>query len=143
MEINNIDQLMQAFGNFLNKYYYLAITGGVIITIIIVIIILKIRLKIINKGKPAGSSNTQSMMLQLLIGSNPEILHKMVSDEAKDKEKILEEIKKFNKINEFKKVNDHAMEISVDIDGKEHWYRAKTTNNGDKPRILSLNKMNP
>lgn len=143
MEINNIDQLMQNLGDFLNKYYYFAVAAGVIITIIIVFFALKLRLKLINKskGKPEAKSDTGSMMMSFLIGSNPDILNKMVDDDAKDKEKIIEEIKKFSKINEFKKVNASTVEISVDIDGEEHWYRAKTTEDDHKPRILSLSKI--
>lgn len=143
MEINNIDQLMQNLGDFLNKYYYFAVAAGVIITIIIVFFVLKLRLKLINKskGKPEAKSDTGSMIMSLLIGSNPDILNKMVDDDAKDKEKIIEEIKKFNKINEFKKVNTSTVELSVDIDGEEHWYRAKTTEDGHKPKILSLIKI--
>lgn len=143
MEINNIDQLMQTLGDFLNKYYYFAVAAGLIITIIIVFFVLKLRLKLINKGKgkPEAKSDTGSMIMSLLIGSNPDILNKMVDDDAKDKEKIIEEIKKFHKINEFKKVNASTVEISVDIDGEEHWYRAKTTEDDHKPKILSLSKI--
>lgn len=143
MEIKNIDDLMTQLGNFLNSYYYFAVAAGVIITIVIVFFVLKLRLKLINKGKgtPSAPSDTGSMMMSLLIGSNPDILNKMVDDDAKDKEKIIEEIKKFNKINEFKKVNASTVELSVDIDGEEHWYRAKTTEDGHKPRILSLSKI--
>jgi hypothetical protein len=143
MDFKNIDDLMTQLGNFLNSYYYFAVAAGVIITIIVVIIALKIRLKIINKGKgkTESSSDMSSMMMSFLIGSNPDILNKMVADNAKDKEKIIEEIKKFSKIKEFKKVNDSTAEITVDIDGEEHWYRAKTTEDGHKPRILSLSKI--
>lgn len=144
MSLGTLDQLMQTLGDFLNKYYYFGLIGGIILTIIIVAIVLKIRLKIINKNKPARNSSTsdaQSMMLQLFIGSNPEILNKMVANNAKNKEKIIEEIKKFDKIKNFKKVNADTMEITVEIDGEDHHYRAKTTADSNKPQILSLNKI--
>lgn len=143
MEIKNIDDLMTQLGNFLNAYYYYAVAAGVIITIIIVVIALKIRLKIINKGKGKSDSPSDagSMIMSLLIGSNPEILNQMVDEKAKKKEKIIEEIKKFSKIKDFKKINDSTAEITVEIDGEEHWYRAKTTSDGEKPKILSLSKI--
>ncbi|MCX6735408.1 MAG: hypothetical protein NTZ25_05895 [Candidatus Peregrinibacteria bacterium] len=143
MEIKNIDDLMTQLGNFLNTYYYYAVAAGVIITIIIVVIALKIRLKIINKGKGKSdsSSDAGSMIMSLLIGSNPEILNQMVDEKAKHKEKIIEEIKRFSKIKDFKKINDSTAEITVEIDGEEHWYRAKTTADGHKPKILSLSKI--
>ncbi len=143
MEINNVDQLMRNLGNYLDKYYYFAIAGGVIVTAIIIYFSLKLRLKVINKskGKTDAPSDTGSMIMSFLIGSNPEILNKMVDEKAKHKEKIIEEIKKFNKIKEFKKVNESTVEISVDIDGEDHWYRAQTTADEHKPRILSLTKI--
>lgn len=143
MEINNVDQLMQNIGNYLDKYYYFAIAGGVIVTAIIVYFSLKLRLKIINKskGKTNASADTGSMIMSFLIGSNPDILNKMVDEKAKHKEKIIEEIKKFSKIKDFKKVNENTVEIQVDIDGEDHWYRAQTTADGHKPRIISLSKI--
>lgn len=143
MEVDNIGNLLTQLADILNKYYYYAIAAGVFFTIIIVFFALKIRLKSTNKarGKPDAPSDMSSMMMSLLIGSNPEILNKMIADEAKDKEKIIEEIKKFSKIKTFKKVNDSTAEIHVDIDGEEHWYRAKTTADGHKPQILSLSKI--
>lgn len=143
MEFKNLDDLMTQLVNFLNTYYYYAVAAGVIITIIIIVIVLKIRLKIINKGKGKSDSpsDTGSMIMSLLIGSNPEILTQMVDEKAKHKEKIIEEIKKFSKIKEFKKVNESTAEIQVEIDGEEHWYRAKTTEDEHKPKIISLNKI--
>ncbi|MBP9771138.1 hypothetical protein KBC97_03170 [Candidatus Gracilibacteria bacterium] len=143
MEINNVDQLMRNLGNYLDKYYYFAIAGGVIITAIIIYFSLKLRLKVINKskGKTDAPSDTGSMIMSFLIGSNPDILNKMVDEKAKHKDKIIEEIKKFNKIKEFKKVNESTVEIQVDIDGEDHWYRAQTTADGHKPKILSLSKI--
>lgn len=143
MDFKIIDDLMAQLGIFLNTYYYYAIAGGVILTIIIVIIVLKFRLKKAKgkDGKTESSSDLSSVALQLLIGSNPEILNQMVDEKAKKKEKIIEEIKKFSKIKDFKKINDSTAEITVEIDGEEHWYRAKTTEDGHKPRILSLNKI--
>lgn len=134
---------MQNIGNYLDKYYYFAIAGGVIVTAIIVYFSLKLRLKIINKskGKTNASSDTGSMIMSFLIGSNPDILNKMVDEKAKHKEKIIEEIKKFSKIKDFKKVNENTVEIQVDIDGEDHWYRAQTTADGHKPRIISLSKI--
>lgn len=139
-----IGNLLAQFSNWVDQPYYYAVAAGIIFTIFIIFFALKIRLKIINKGKPTGNSSTsdtQSMMLQFFIGSNPEILNKMVADNAKNKEKIIEEIKKFSKIKNFKKINADTMEITVEIDGEDHWYRAKTTAGSHKPQILSLSKI--
>lgn len=128
---------MQFLGDFISKYYFYAVGGGVVIVIILAIIAIKIRLK---NSKP-GNNNFSSAILELIIGNNPEILIQMVDEKNKRKAKILEEIKKFSKINEFKKVNNSTVEISVDMDGENHWYRAKITSDNDKPKITSLTKI--
>lgn len=137
MGINNINNLLTQLGLFLEKYYFTAIIVATILGIIIVALIIRHRFA---KKNPITGEKSLSL-LQFILESNPGILGKMIAENAKNKKKISKEIGKFNKIKQIKKASPTTIELLVETsDSSDHWYRAETTADSHKPRILSLSK---
>lgn len=113
------------------KHVYIGLVAFIIIYIII-IVKYKFSKWGINIKNPI-----QDFMLQQ-IQENPQILQQSLSDEVKDKEKIINEIQKIKGIKEIKKIDNNAMEIlTIYEDNSEHWYRATTD---QTKKIVSLNR---
>lgn len=117
--------------------YIALIIAFIIIDTLVVILLLKRRLKITT---PDGQSKNASL-LQFIINQNPEILKKLISPIAEDKEKIIEEIKKFRSIKQIKEINKTTLEILTKYeDDSQHWYRAEKESEEKEARIVSLKK---
>lgn len=85
---------------------------------------------------------TAFSLYQLLINANPEILSRMVSDNTPEKEHIINEIKKFHQIKNFKAIDAKTMEITVKFEsGPEHTYRATREDERKNSKIISLKRL--
>ena len=151
MKLSALDQLVQFFIT-----YYIHFIIIIPLLIIIAITIIKRR-----KSPDTMTSTTSTTppttasvsinlsqlkkpfsLYQLLINANPEILNKMVSDHAPDREHIINEIKSFHKIKNFKAIDAKTMELTIEnASGTEHTYRATREDERKNSKIISLKRL--
>lgn len=141
----------------LNTYYIHFVIIGAILAITIVFLILrkkssdlKADQSITMPNRPEVSSifsitsnlKTAFSLYQMLINANPEILSRMVSDNTPEKEHIINEIRKFHQIKNFKAIDAKTMEITVKFEsGPEHTYRATREDERKNSKIISLKRL--
>ncbi len=150
MKLTPLEQLLQ----FVSVYYVHFIIIFALLTIIAITVIIRRKSPDTVTSAAATTSTTNSASIslsqfkspfslyQLLINANPEILNKMVSDNSLEKEHIINEIKSFHKIKNFKAIDAKTMELSIKTaNGIEHTYRATRENERKNSKIISLKRL--
>ncbi len=112
---------------------------GVFSTFATIGIIIKVYHKALTSMQMQGQG--QPSMMQFTLNKDPKLLESVISDDARNKDAIITEIKKFRNIKDMKEIDKHTIDLTVThLDKSEHKYRAQTKKEGKDKKLTSLTR---